>query len=117
MPNRDAASGAIEGFDERARGDRHEGAKQENYKIVRAKLRGRQVDQRCDADGKNTEDAEHGSSDSDELHHSGLDVQSLCKVVLLREERCTRNQSKKFGVDILKGCSTGGLDQLQLDEG
>jgi hypothetical protein len=83
MPGRHGTSGAIEGLDERTSGDRHEGAKQEHYKIVRAKLCGRQVDQRCDADGKNTEYAEHGSSDSDELHHGGLDVQSLCKVVLL----------------------------------
>ena len=52
--------------------------------MVGAKICVGKIDEGRDADGKNTEDAEHGSSDSDELHHSGLDVQSLCKVVFPR---------------------------------
>ena len=73
----------IEGFDERDSRDRHEGAQQKDYEIVGAELCRWQVDERRNADGEYTEYAEHGGSDSDELHHVGLDVQRLREVVFL----------------------------------
>jgi len=40
LPNSGRAGGVIEGFDEGAGSDCHEGAQQENYQIVRAELCG-----------------------------------------------------------------------------
>jgi hypothetical protein len=73
-PNSNRPGGLIEGFDVRDCRDCHKGTEQKDYKIVGVKLRGRQVDERRNADGKDAEYAEDGGSDPDEPHHGGLDV-------------------------------------------
>jgi hypothetical protein len=116
VPNSGRAGGRIEGFDEGAGRDRHNGPQQEEDQIVRAELCGGQVDQRGDADGKDTEHAKDGDSDSDELHHAGLDVNSLCKVVSTQEWYGRATKMKNMGLIYLKAVAQAVWINFSLDE-